>query len=43
MATWMELEIIMPGKISQSEKEKYHLYVESNEQNNLTNKIETET
>ena len=39
---WMDLENIMLSELSQSEKDKYHtisLYVESNEQNNLTNKI----
>ena len=40
----MDLEIIMLHKVSQSEKDKYYMisYVESNEQNKLTNKIETE-
>ena len=40
----MDLEIIMLSEISQSEKHEYHLIsrVEPNEQNKLTNKIETE-
>ena len=41
----MDLKIIKLSKISQSEKEKSllsHLYVESNEQSKLMNKIETE-
>ena len=41
----MELENIMLSEISQSEKDKYHMihsYVESNEQNILTNKIKPE-
>ena len=28
-ATWMNLEIIMLSEINQTEKDKYHLYVES--------------
>ena len=28
-ATWMNLEIIMLSEINQTEKNKYHLYVES--------------
>ena len=42
----INLESIMLNEISQPEKEKYHMisliYVESNEQNKLTNKIETD-
>ena len=41
----MDLENIMLSEIRQSEKDKYHmisLNVESNEQNKLMNKIETE-
>ena len=29
-ATWMNLEIIIMSEVSQTEKAKYHLYVESN-------------
>ena len=40
---WIDLENIMLSKISQSEKDKYHMifhsYVESNEQTVLTSKI----
>ena len=42
----MELENIMLSEISQSVKDKYHmisLIKESNEQNKLTSKTETET
>ena len=42
----MDLESIMLSEISQSEKDKYHvisLICESNEQNKLTNKIETDS
>ena len=43
----INLESIMLNEISQPEKEKYHMisliYVESNEQNKLTNKIETDS
>ena len=45
MTAYMDLEITMLPEISQSEKEKYYmisLYVQSNEQNKLTNKRETE-
>ena len=45
-AAWMNPESIMLSEISQSEKDKYrifHLYVESNEQNKLTSKVETES
>ena len=28
-ATWMDLEIIILSEVSQTEKDKYHLYVES--------------
>ena len=43
----MDLENIMLNEISQSEKDKYHMisfhsYVESNEQTELTSKIETD-
>ena len=40
---WMNLEIIMLSEISQSEKDKCYIivYVESNEQNKLTDKTET--
>ena len=41
----MDLDSIMLSKMSQSVKDKYHLiyfYVESNKQNKLMNKIETE-
>ena len=41
-----DLNIIMPSDISQSEKDKYHmisLICESNEQNKLTNRIETDS
>ena len=45
---WMGLENIMLSEISQSEKDKYHMisfhsYVESNEQTELTSKIETDS
>ena len=43
---WMDLETILLNKISQSEKDKYHmisLIWESNEQNKLTNKTETDS
>ena len=47
VTTWMDMEIIMLSEISQSEKDKntilFHLYVESNEQNKLTNTIETDS
>ena len=43
---WMTLQSIMLSEISQSEKDMYHmiphLYVESNEQNTQTNRIETD-
>ena len=43
---WMDLENIMLSEISQSEKDTYQmislLYVESNEQTELTSKIETD-
>ena len=46
VTAWKDMEIIMLSEISQSEKDKntilFHLYVESNEQNKLTNKIGTE-
>ena len=41
---WMDLDSIMLSEISPSEKDKYHmihLYVEPNEQTELTRKIET--
>ena len=28
-ATWMDLEIIILSEVSQTQKDKYHLYVES--------------
>ena len=37
----MDLENIMLTEISQSEKDKYHMMLQSNEQKNLMNKIET--
>ena len=37
----MDLEIIMISEMSQSEKDKYHMMLQSNEQKNLMNKIET--
>ena len=43
---WMDLETIMLSEISQSEKDNYHvisLICESNEQNKLINKIETDS
>ena len=43
---WMDLENIMLSEISQPEKDKYHMissYVESNEQTELTRKIETDS
>ena len=43
---WMDLENIMLSEISQSEKDKYHmihLYVESNEQTELTNRAEADS
>ena len=46
VTAWMDMECIMLSEISQSEKDKYHmihLYVETNEQNKLTNKIETDS
>ena len=47
VTAWIDLESIMLNEISQPEKEKYHMisliYVESNEQNKLTNKIETDS
>ena len=42
---WMDLENIMLSEISQSENDKYHMilsYVDSNEQTELTSKIETD-
>ena len=45
-ATWMELENIMLKEIRHLVKDKYHmisLIKESNEQNKLTSKTETET
>ena len=42
----MDLENIMLSEINQSDKDKYHkisLYVESNEQTDLTSKIETDS
>ena len=41
---WMELETIMLCEISQSMKDKYHMIstMESNEQNKLMSKIESE-
>ena len=43
--TWMELESIMLSEISQSEKDKYHviLFMEYNEQHKLMNKNRSET
>jgi len=29
-ATWMELETLILSEVSQKEKDKYHLYLESN-------------
>ena len=46
MTVWMDLENIMLSEISQSEKDKHHMihsYVESNEQTELTSKIETDS
>ena len=46
VTAWMDLENVMLSETSQSEKDKYHmihLYVETNEQNKLTNKIETDS
>ena len=43
---WLDLENIMLSEISQPEKDKYHMissYVESNEQTELTRKIETDS
>ena len=43
---WMDIKNIMLSEISQPEKHKYHmisLYVESNEQTELTNKTETDS
>ena len=43
---WMDLETIMLSEISQSEKDNYHvisLICESNEQNKLINKTETDS
>ena len=42
---WMDLENIMLSELSLSEKDKYHIisHVEYNEQNKLTNKIETDS
>ena len=42
----MDLEMMMLNEISQSEKDKYcmiYSYVESNKQNDLTGKIETDS
>ena len=41
---WMDLENIVLSEISQSEKDKYHMisYVQSNEQNKLTTKAQTD-
>jgi hypothetical protein len=36
VTAWMDLKSIMLSEISQSEKDKYHLYMECNEQNKLT-------
>ena len=46
LTAWMDLENIMLSEISQSEKDKYHMihsYVESNEQTELTSKVETDS
>ena len=45
VTAWMDLEDIMLSKISQSEKDKYHMisYVESTEQTEITSKTETES
>ena len=42
VTAWMDLEDIMLSKISQSEKDKYHMIsvMESNEQLELTSKLE---
>ena len=43
--TWMDLEIVILSEVSQTEKEKYRLYVESkkNDTNELTYKTETDS
>ena len=44
VTAWKELESIMLSELNQSEKDKYHmisLICGTNDQNNLTNKIET--
>ena len=46
LRAWMELENIMLSEISQSEKDTsilFHSYVESNEQTELTSKVETDS
>ena len=46
VTAWMDLENIMLSEINQSDKDKYHkisLYVESNEQTELTSKTETDS
>ena len=45
-ATWMDLEIIILSKVSQTEKDKYHLYVGSHKKkdtNELIYKTETDS
>ena len=32
-ATWMDLDMIILSEVSQTEKDKYHLYVESKNKN----------
>ena len=48
VTAWMDLKSIMLSEINQSKKDKYftirfHLHVESNKQNKLTKKIETDS
>ena len=46
VTAWLDLENIMVSEIIQSDKDKYHMihsYVESNEQTELTSKIETDS
>ena len=40
---WVDLEDILLSEISQPEKDKFYSYVESNEQTELTSKIETDS
>ena len=45
-ATWMDLEMIILSEVSQTEKSKYHIYVESkkkNDTNDLIYKTETDS